>query len=77
MKKSVELFEKYDFVKLTIPYAFVSFGSNYQYVAIFEYPNYAAIDKVLETPELLEHVSEFRASCKGLYQMILRTLTIP
>jgi hypothetical protein len=77
MKKSVELFEKHDFVKLTIPYAFASVGSNYRYVAIFEYPNYAAIDKVLETPELLEHVSEFRANCKDLYQMILRTLPIP
>ena len=77
LKRGVALFDKHDFVKLLVPYALAPFGSNYRHVTIFEYPNYAAIDKVLEIPELFEHVSEFRASCKGLYQMVLRILPIP
>ena len=33
LKRGLQLFDKHDFVKLIVPYAFAPFGSNYRYVA--------------------------------------------
>ena len=77
LKRGLELAEKHDFIKVIVPYAFGVAGSKYRYVYIVEYPNYAAIDKFLEIPELNKHWEELRANWKDMYQMILRTIPIP
>lgn len=76
IKRGQELFEKSDFVK-PVSYASVLSGSKYRYVSTVEYPNYSAIDKLMESPELVKHVSEFFANCEEFYQMMFRTLPIP
>ena len=76
MKRGRELAEKYDFKQIVL-YASAPVGSNYRYVNIAEYPNYAFLDKVYEIPELYNWVSKCVGNIKDLYRMILRTIPIP
>jgi hypothetical protein len=76
MKRGQELAEKYDFKQLVL-YASTAAGSKYNYVNIAEYPNYAFLDKVMETPELNNWLSECLANIKDVYRMMFRTIPIP
>lgn len=76
MKRGQELAEKYGYKRLVL-YASAPVGSQYRYVNIAEYPNYAFIDKFTEIPELKNWISECLSNIKDVYRMIFSTISIP
>jgi hypothetical protein len=60
-----------------VNYLFAPFGSEHERVLVWELPNYAGLDKLVEIPELAEIVKELYEKTKNRYHMLLRTLPLP
>ncbi len=75
LKRTRETTEKHG--NKIVNYLFAPFGSEYERVLVQEFPNYAAIDKLVEIPELAVLTQELYEKTLNIYNMLLRALPIP